>query len=143
MFAVGRVRPSKGWSKLCATGRLEFKVCNLKFQRCKGSSAGLTLQCEREMILPISIYGNPVLRQKGAPIERITRPEFVDVTATNLKGEKFSFRAGGLLSRAVQHEIDHLNGILFIDRMTAEAKSELKPELEALQSATKAALKGR
>src|SRR4051812_384890 len=50
----------------------------------------------------------------------ITRPEFVDVTATNLKGEKYSFRAGGLLGRAVQHEVDHLNGILFIDRMTTE-----------------------
>jgi peptide deformylase len=71
----------------------------------------------------------------------IARPESVDVTATNLKGEKFSFRAGGLFGRAVQHEFDHLNGILFIDRMTADAKAELKPELEVLQSTTKAALK--
>jgi len=71
----------------------------------------------------------------------ITRPESVDVTATNLKGEKFSFRAGGLLGRAMQHEFDHLNGILFIDRMMADAKAELKPELDVLQAATKAALK--
>ena len=70
----------------------------------------------------------------------IMRPEFVDVTATNLKGEKFSFRASGLLSRAVQHEFDHLNGILFIDRMTSDVKAEIKPELESLQTATKAAL---
>jgi peptide deformylase len=71
----------------------------------------------------------------------ITRPEFVDVTATNLKGERFSFRAGGLLGRAVQHEFDHLNGILFIDRMSSESKAELKPELEVLQVATTASLK--
>ena len=73
----------------------------------------------------------------------ITRKESVDVTATNLKGERFSFRAGGLLSRAVQHEFDHLNGILFIDRMNSETKADLKPELETLQTATKAAMKGK
>jgi len=71
----------------------------------------------------------------------ITRPEFVEVTATNLKGERFSFTAGGLLSRAVQHEVDHLNGILYIDRMSSESKAELKAELDALQSATKLTLK--
>jgi peptide deformylase len=47
---------------------------------------------------------------------------------------------GGLLSRAVQHETDHLNGILFIDRMTKEAKAEIRFELEDLQAETKAAL---
>jgi peptide deformylase len=71
----------------------------------------------------------------------ITRPESVEVTATNLKGEKFSFRAGGLLGRAVQHEFDHLQGILFIDRMSGETKGELKPQLEEMQAATKATLK--
>ncbi len=71
----------------------------------------------------------------------IERPESVDVTATNEKGEKIVFRAGGLLARCVQHETDHLNGILFIDRMNRETKEELKPDLEELQAATKAALK--
>ena len=103
--------------------------------------------------MPIVLI-NPEIRPLGDPAigpegclsfpevySDITRPESVDVTATNLKGERFSFRAGGLLGRAVQHEFDHLNGILFIDRMTADAKAELKPELEVLQTATKAALK--
>ena len=71
----------------------------------------------------------------------VSRPEFVEVKALNEKGKPIEFKAGGLLSRAIQHEVDHLNGILFIDRMTNEAKAEVKPELEALQSATKAALK--
>jgi peptide deformylase len=71
----------------------------------------------------------------------ITRPEFVEVTAINLKGERFSFIAGGLLSRAVQHEVDHLNGILYIDRMTSESKAEVKADLDELQSATKLDLK--
>jgi len=71
----------------------------------------------------------------------IARPESVEVTALNEQGERVEFRCGGLLARAVQHETDHLQGILFIDRMTREAKEEIKPQLERLQAETKAALK--
>ncbi|MCI0746290.1 MAG: peptide deformylase [Verrucomicrobia subdivision 3 bacterium] len=73
----------------------------------------------------------------------ITRPESVEVEALNAKGERIHFRAGGLLARAVQHEVDHLNGILFIDRMAGEAKAEIKAEIETLQAETKALLKKR
>lgn len=65
--------------------------------------------------------------------ENISRPQAVEVQALNAKGESFSFKAGGLLGRAIQHETDHLNGILFIDRMATEAKAALKPQLEALR----------
>lgn len=71
----------------------------------------------------------------------IVRPEAVEVTATNERGERIHFRCGGLLARAVQHETDHLNGILFIDRMAADKRKELKDELDDLQAETKAALK--
>ena len=67
----------------------------------------------------------------------IPRPEFVEVTALNAEGETIQFKAGGLLSRAIQHEVDHLNGILFIDRMSRLTKRELQGELDALQEATK------
>jgi peptide deformylase len=70
----------------------------------------------------------------------ISRPESVEVTALNEKGKPIEFRAGGLLARAVQHEADHLNGILFIDRMDRKTKSELRDELDALQAETKAGL---
>ena len=71
----------------------------------------------------------------------ISRPETVDVAAMNEKGKRIQFRCGGLLARAVQHETDHLHGILFIDRMTSEAKSELQTQLDDLQADTKAELK--
>ena len=70
----------------------------------------------------------------------ISRPEFVEVQALNEKGKPISFRAGGLLSRAVQHEVDHLRGILFIDRMDKKTKEEVRPELDELQAETKARL---
>jgi peptide deformylase len=70
----------------------------------------------------------------------IARPEQIEVTTTDLDGQRITFRCGGLLSRAIQHETDHLNGILFIDRMERAKKQELQPELDALQAATKKAL---
>ncbi len=70
----------------------------------------------------------------------ITRPESVDVKAMNEKGKRIEFRCGGLLARAIQHEWDHLHGILFIDRMDKPTKEELRPELEALQAETKSEL---
>ena len=56
----------------------------------------------------------------------ISRPAFVDVKALNEKGKPIEFRAGGLLSRAVQHEVDHLNGILFIDPHDRGRKARAK-----------------
>ncbi|HEX4350179.1 MAG TPA: peptide deformylase, partial [Verrucomicrobiae bacterium] len=56
----------------------------------------------------------------------ISRPGVVDVKALDGKGKPIAFRCGGLLARAVQHETDHLNGILFIDRMDKKTKTELQ-----------------
>jgi peptide deformylase len=70
----------------------------------------------------------------------ITRPGSVEVKALNGKGKPVEFRCGGLLARAIQHEVDHLNGILFIDRMSKKTKEELRPELDELQAKTKAEL---
>jgi peptide deformylase len=96
---------------------------------------------------------NPEIKPVGDPIPGaegclsfpeifadITRPEFIEVKALNEAGKPLEFRCGGLLARAVQHEVDHLNGILFIDRMDKKTKEELRPELEALQAAAKAVL---
>lgn len=105
-----------------------------------------------EVIMPLVLI-NPQVKPVGAPVagaegclsfpeifEDITRLESVEVSALDRHGKEISFKAGGLLGRAIQHEVDHLNGILFIDRMTAKAKLENKPLLEALQAATKASL---
>lgn len=73
----------------------------------------------------------------------ISRPDIVDVKALNEEGQALEFRCGGLLSRAVQHETDHLHGILFIDRMDKKTKGELRDELDLLQAETKAALKDK
>lgn len=71
----------------------------------------------------------------------IPRPESVEVTAQNESGERVTFVCGGLLARAIQHEADHLNGILFIDRMPTDVKKEIKSEIEELQQKTKQSMR--
>lgn len=54
----------------------------------------------------------------------VKRPETISVQAFNEVGEKFELETSGLLARIIQHEIDHLNGICFIDRV-ADTKTLL------------------
>ena len=60
----------------------------------------------------------------------VTRPEQVHVTAYDLAGNKFDQTVNGLFARAVQHENDHLQGVLFIDRVAESAQREIAYELE-------------
>ena len=50
--------------------------------------------------------------------KKVKRAAYAKVKAQNLDGEEFSIEGEGLLARAFQHEIDHLNGIVFIDRLS-------------------------
>jgi peptide deformylase len=108
-----------------------------------------------EAFMPLVLI-NPEVKPVGEPVAGpegclsfpeiyadVTRPESVDVKALDKDGKPFAFRCGGLLARAVQHETDHLHGILFIDRMEKKDKEALRDELDMLQADTKAELKAR
>ena len=108
-----------------------------------------------DSIMPLVLI-NPEVTPVGEPVAgpegclsfpeiygEVVRPSTVDVKALNAKGKPVAFRAGGLLARAVQHETDHLNGLLFIDRMSKKAKDEIRDEIEMLQAETKAKLQKR
>lgn len=53
---------------------------------------------------------------------KVRRPEIVEVQAFNERGRPFTLEADGLLSRVIQHENDHLNGVLFIDHLSERAR---------------------
>ena len=63
----------------------------------------------------------------------VTRPENVTVTALDLDGEPLRIQATDILSRAIQHEVDHLNGILFIDLIHPLQCKSLQRRLRKLQ----------
>jgi peptide deformylase len=68
---------------------------------------------------------------------KVARPESISVEAINESGEKFSLKAKSLLARVIQHEMDHLDGVLFIDKAdlaTAMSRNEyLKFKEQALK----------
>ena len=79
---------------------------------------------------PIALVNPEILGQEGPIVVcmegclsvpgvrgEVARPEGVVVCGTNEQGEPVTIRAEGILARALQHEIDHLDGVLFIDRI--------------------------
>lgn len=62
----------------------------------------------------------------------IKRPREIEVEALNLTGEKVLLKTEGLLSRIFQHEIDHLDGILFIDRISFWQRWKLRKKLHGI-----------
>jgi peptide deformylase len=73
----------------------------------------------------------------------IERANSVIVRAQTLEGDRIEIEATGFLARAIQHEGDHLNGILFIDRMNSAAKAALSSRLKRLQKETRRGIKHR
>jgi peptide deformylase len=71
----------------------------------------------------------------------VTRPDAITVKFKDEKGIPHILRCDGLLSRCIQHEADHLNGVLFIDRMEKKVRTKIDPEVKALAKATREAAK--
>jgi peptide deformylase len=65
----------------------------------------------------------------------IERPDRVSVEALNEKGEKFKLNADGLLSVCIQHEIDHLNGRVFVQYLSRLKQSRIKSKMLKLDRA--------
>jgi peptide deformylase len=65
--------------------------------------------------------------------EKVTRAEWVKVKAQNADGEWFEIEGEELLGRCIQHEIDHLDGILFIDRLSRLKRDLVVRKIKKLQ----------
>ena len=92
------------------------------------------------------VFINPVISKPKDPDEKeegclslpgvyaqVRRPASIHVTALNLAGEPIEGEFSGLLARAIQHETDHLDGILFIDRLVDLTKKQLQDDLNRFQ----------
>jgi peptide deformylase (EC 3.5.1.88) len=92
------------------------------------------------------VFINPVLSKHKGQAEQeegclslpglyapVVRPETVTVQAYNLAGELYHQEVSGMLARCIQHETDHLDGILFIDRLSESHFAEVRGELEEFQ----------
>ena len=71
----------------------------------------------------------------------VARPEAITVKFQDERGVPHILMCDGLLARCIQHEADHLNGVLFIDRMDKKLRAELDEVVRTLARETKAAKK--
>lgn len=91
---------------------------------------------------------NPeIIRREGAQVgeegclsipgfrEDVKRAKSVTIRAQNTKGETFEVSGEDLLARAMQHEIDHLNGVLFLSHLSMLKRDLIKRKIRKLQKA--------
>ena len=69
----------------------------------------------------------------------VVRPDAITVTYQDERGGTHTLRCDGLLARCVQHEADHLNGVLFIDRMDKKVRASVDDAVKALAKETRSA----
>jgi peptide deformylase len=89
------------------------------------------------------VFINPVILKKSGNVidsegclsfpeihADVLRSEMIEVESISLGGEEQQFQWKDRLARIVQHELDHLNGTCFVDRLTSTVHIAIKPELE-------------
>ena len=64
--------------------------------------------------------------------EKVARPAYVKIEAQDLEGEPFVLEGEGLMSRVICHEVDHLNGVLFIDHLAGLRKERVRRKMKRL-----------
>jgi peptide deformylase len=72
----------------------------------------------------------------------VRRHSYIKILAYDLEGNDLEITASDFLARVLQHEIDHLEGTLFIDRMTPESRVVAREALKALEDAYQAPVRG-
>jgi len=93
------------------------------------------------------VFINPVIVRRQGVVEAregclsfpeiyvpVRRPERILLNAFTLDGREVSYRLEGLFARAAQHEADHLDGVLLIDRLSPTALMAIREDLQALES---------
>ncbi len=105
-----------------------------------------------EVLMPL-ILANPVVAPVPGAAEEVfeegclsfpeirgdvTRPEAITVTYNDERGGRHMMTCDGLLARCIQHEVDHLNGVLFIDRMDKKTRAGIDAAVKELARKTRA-----
>jgi peptide deformylase len=65
---------------------------------------------------------------------QVVRPSAVEIAYLDEDGNENTIEVGGLMARIIQHELDHLNGVLFIDRLSLAKRMIIKSKLRALKN---------
>ena len=100
---------------------------------------------EYKEVKPMALINPQVVKGEGSSVveegclsipevrDEVERPSKVLVRFMNTDGDIIEMEAEGLLARVIQHEIDHVNGVLFLDHLTKEKRAEHKDALKAIR----------
>lgn len=136
---VGLAAPQVGASLQLAVVDVSHDEECISYLRVNGEEKSLTDICPLVFINPhLELMGPRETDNEGClsfPDLRgeISRPSEVKATLETLEGEKLVIETDGLFARALQHEVDHLFGRLFIDRMSSARKLAIRGRLREMQ----------
>jgi len=99
-------------------------------------------EMEKQVKFPLIFFNPEILEASGKTtfeegclsvpgyVEEVSRAAYVEMTYTDVNGEKQTLKTDGLLAVCVQHEIDHLEGIVFIDRLSSVKRALIKSKIK-------------
>lgn len=106
----------------------------------------MNLQADPEAVDDEHVFINPVIAKRSGSAEAeegclsfpgiyapVRRSDKIVLSAYNPAGQEMTYELDGLYARAVQHETDHLDGVVFIDRLSSTAKLAVKEPLADLE----------
>jgi peptide deformylase len=106
----------------------------------------MNIECDPEAKDQEHVFINPVISRRSGMAQaeegclslpevygQVRRPEKIVLSAYDLSGEEVSYELDGLFARAAQHEVDHLDGSLFIDRLGETGKLKVKEVVTDLE----------
>jgi peptide deformylase len=134
-------------------GRTE-SICVIDVPADQDKNAETGLRENPTVTMPLILINPQIIEMTGEQTGRegclsfpditvtIRRAREVTVTFADLDGCTQTLKAQGLLARAVQHEVDHLNGVLLVDRMSTVQRIAVGGKLRRLKKESEAALAG-
>jgi peptide deformylase len=120
---IGLAAPQVGVSKRVITVSINEK----KFNRLALVNPVIEYSAEEKELMEEGCLSIPGINAD------VRRPSRVVVKGITRSGRMVEITAEHLLARVLQHEIDHLNGVLFIDRVSSQERSRIQEDLQALQ----------
>lgn len=99
-------------------------------------------ELEQKFPQPLTLFNPVITKQEGETVydegclsvpgyyETVKRFEYIEVEALDIEGNKIDLKVDGLTSICIQHEIDHLDGKLFIDRLSLLKSNKLKSKIK-------------
>jgi peptide deformylase len=136
---VGLAAPQIGRALRMAVIDVSHDPDCISFLRVNGEEADMLDHMPLVFLNPeLELHGSRAVETEGCLSIRgvrapVGRPSIVRVKFQQLDGSVMEMETDGLLARAFQHEIDHLDGVLFLDRLSPAAKMALRKQLKTLE----------